>query len=86
MDAYIKELYDQRNKLAKEGGPDPEEVEKVFTEAMEARARWQAGIFTHMDRIHTEIPTFAENMSEMFIGSMAMEMQKKAFGGGKNKK
>jgi len=86
MDAYIRELYDLRNMLAKEGGPDPEEVENVFTEAMEARARWQAGIFTHMDRIHTEIPTFAENMSEMFIGRKGMEMQKKAFGGGKNKK
>ena len=86
MDSYIRELYDLRNMLAKEGGPDPEEMENVFTEAMEARARWQAGIFTHMDRIHTEIPTFAENMSEMFIGRKAMEMQKKAFGGGKNKK
>jgi len=86
MDAFIRELYDLRNMLAKEGGPDPEEVENVFTEAMEARARWQAGIFTHMDRIHTEIPTFAENMSEMFIGRKGMEMQKKAFGGGKNKK
>ena len=80
MDAYIRELYDLRNMLAKEGGPDPEEVENVFTEAMEARARWQAGIFTHMDRIHTEIPTFAENMSEMFIGRRGMEAQKKIFG------
>ena len=86
IDSYIRELYELRNMLAKEGGPDPEEVEKVFTEAMEARARWQAGIFTHMDRIHTEIPSFAENMSEMFIGRKGMEMQKKAFGGGKNKK
>lgn len=85
MDAYIRELYDLRNMLAKEGGPDPEEVENVFTEAMEARARWQAGIFTHMDRIHTEIPTFAENMSEMFIGRRGMEAQKKIFGKDKKK-
>ncbi len=80
MDAYIRELYDLRNMLAKEGGPDPEAVKDVFTEAMEARARWQAGIFTHMDRIHTEIPSFAENMSEMFIGRRGVEAQKKIFG------
>ena len=80
MDSYIREFYDLRNMLAKEGGPDPEAVEQVFKEAMEARARWQAGIFTKMDRIHTEIPTFAENMSEMFIGRRGMEAQKKIFG------
>ncbi len=85
MDSYIRELYDLRNLLAKEGGPDPEAVEKVFTEAMEARARWQAGIFTTMDRIHTEIPSFAEHMSEMFIGRRGVEAQKKIFGKDKKK-
>jgi len=85
MDSYIRELYDLRNLLAKEGGPDPEAVEKVFTEAMEARARWQAGIFTTMDRTHTEIPSFAENMSEMFIGRRGVEAQKKIFGKDKKK-
>ncbi len=85
MDSYIRELYDLRNLLAKEGGPDPEAVEKVFTEAMEARARWQAGIFTTMDRIHTEIPSFAENMSEASIGRQGVEAQKKIFGKDKKK-
>ncbi len=80
MDSYIRELYDLRNMLAQEGGPDPDALEHVFTEAMEARARWQAGIFTKMDRIHTEIPSFAENMSEMFIGRRGVEAQKKIFG------
>ena len=80
MDSYIRELYNLRNLLAQDGGPDPDAVEHVFTEAMEARARWQAGIFTNMDRIHTEIPSFAENMSEMFIGRRGVEVQKKIFG------
>ena len=81
MDAYIRELYDLRNMLAKEGGPDPEVVEDVFTEAMNARARWQAGIFTTIDRVTSDIPSFSESMSEMFIGRRAMEMQKKVFSG-----
>jgi len=84
MDSYIRELYDLRNMLAREGGPDPEAVEEVFTEAMNARARWNAGIFTTVDRATTDIPSFSESMSEMFIGRRAMEMQKKVLGGLKN--
>ena len=81
MDSYIRELYDLRNMLAKEGGPDPEVVEGVFTEAMNARARWGAGILTTVDRVTSDIPTFGESMSEMFIGRRGMEMQKKIFSG-----
>ena len=82
MDAYIREMYDLRNMLANENGPDPEAVHQVFVDAMEARARWQAGIVTTLDRISgpsTEIPTFAETMGEMFIGRRGMEAQKNLF-------
>ena len=82
MDAYIREIYDLRHMLANENGPDPEAVHQVFVDAMEARARWQAGIVTTLDRISgpsTEIPTFAETMGEMFIGRRGMEAQKKLF-------
>ena len=86
MDAYIKELYDLRNMLAAENGPDPDAVQQVFSDAMDARARWQAGIFTTYDRgSATEIPSFGESMSEMFIGRKAMEAQRKIFGGRKNR-
>jgi len=81
IDAYIRELYDLRNMLAKEGGPDPETMESVFTEALDARARWTAGIYTTMDRLATDIPSFGESIGEMFMGRRAMEMQKKVFGG-----
>lgn len=87
MDSYIRELYDLRNLLATEDGPDPNAVQQVFTDAMEARARWQAGIFTTRDRVSgpsTEIPSFAENMGEMFMGRKGMEAQKKFLGGLKN--
>ena len=82
MDAYIREMYDLRNMLANENGPDPEAVHQVFVDAMEARDRWQAGIVTTLDRISgpsTEIPTFAETMGEMFIGRRGMEALKKLF-------
>ena len=81
MDSYIRELYELRNMLAKEGGPDPDAVHEVFEEAMHARARWKAGILTKIDRVTSDIPSFAESMSEMFIGRRGMEAQKKIFGG-----
>ena len=59
----------------------------MFVDAMEARARWQAGIFTTLDRVSgpsTEIPTFAETMGEMFMGRRVMDAQKKMFSGLKN--
>ena len=87
MDAYIREMYEIRNLLANENGPDPDAVHKVFVNAMEARARWQAGIVTTLDRVSgpsTEIPTFAESMGEMFIGRRGVEAQKKLFGKSKN--
>ena len=86
IDAYIRELYGLRNMLAGEDGPDPDAVHQVFVEAMEARARWQAGIFTTRDQFGPEIPSFSENMGEMFVGRRAMEAQKKILGGLKGDK
>lgn len=84
MDAYIRELYDLRNMLANENGPDPETVHQVFVDAMDARARWNAGIFSTIDRLggpSSEIPTFAESMGEMLVGRRGIEAQKKILGG-----
>ena len=80
MDSYIRELYELRNMLAKEGGPDPDAVHEVFEEAMNARARWKAGILTKIDRVTSDIPSFAESMGEVFMGRRGMEAQKKFFG------
>ena len=80
MDSYIRELYELRNMLAKEGGPDPDALHDVFEEAMNARARWKAGILTKIDRVTSDIPSFAESMGEVFMGRRGMEAQKKFFG------
>ena len=84
IDAYIRELYGLRNMLAGDDGPDPDAVQQVFVDAMGARARWQAGIFTTRDNLSPEVPSFAENMGEMFVGRRGMEAQKKLFGGKKD--
>ena len=87
IDTYIRELYDLRNMLTKEGVPDPDVIQNMFTEAMNSRSRWQAGIFSTIDRIHgpsPDIPTFAESMGEMFVGRRGIDAQKKILQGLKN--
>ena len=88
IDSMIRELYDIRNVLNAEGGPDSDAVHQVFAEASEARARWLAGAVTSKSRqasAASAIPSFAEGMGEMFAGRRIMEAQKKMFGGLRDK-
>ena len=83
IDSMIRELYDIRNVLNAEGGPDSDAVHQFFADASEARARWMAGAVVSKSRqasSASSIPTFAESMGEMFAGRKVMEAQKKLFG------
>jgi prephenate dehydrogenase len=80
IDAFIAELSQLRRLLDREGGPDPDAVQTVFQQAFDARARWlsgQVGAQSRQYNSHTEIPTFAEGMGQMFAGRKAIELQKK---------
>ena len=85
IDAFIKELYEFRNILADEAGPDSEKVKKVFDDVADARAQWLAGQATVRARLankqREELPTFAESMGEMFMGRKLLQANKKIFGG-----
>ncbi|MCI0799868.1 MAG: prephenate dehydrogenase/arogenate dehydrogenase family protein [Chloroflexi bacterium] len=84
IDSMIRELYDIRNVLNAEGGPDSDAVHQFFSDASEARARWMAGAVVSKGRqasAGSEIPSFAESMGEMFAGRRVMEAQKKMFSG-----
>ena len=85
IDAFIKELYEFRNILADEAGPDSEKVKKVFDDVADARAQWLAGQATVRARLanrqREEMPTFAESMGEMFMGRKLLQANKKIFGG-----
>ena len=87
IDAFIRELYDVRKLLDDGEGPIKAEVHQVFQQASDARARWLAGLVTPAARQQTnraEIPTFAENMGQMFLGQKGMEMQRRLLKDGKN--
>ncbi|CAI8039398.1 Prephenate dehydrogenase [Geodia barretti] len=71
IDSFIRELYEIRNILKDESGPDPAEVERLFETAHDERARWLSGSVTpgsQAQRSSPEIPTFGESMGEMFLG------------------
>ena len=87
IDSFIRELYEIRNMLNNEPGPDPQAVEQVFDRAHEERDRWLSGSITPGSRSQhsgPEIPSFSESMGEMFIGRKGMEAQRRFFRGDKD--
>lgn len=84
IDAFIRELYEVRKTLDGQAGPQGEAIQQLFEQASEARARWLAGGVTHQTREgrpDSEMPTFAENMGQLFVGKKVMDAQKRFFKG-----
>ena len=84
IDSYIRELYDIRNLLNNEDGPDSQAVEELFENASVERARWMAGSVAppgRREREAPDIPGFGESMGEMLLGRKGMEAQRRLFGG-----
>jgi prephenate dehydrogenase len=71
IDAFIQELTDFREKIAKR---DPD-IENIFTQAMEYRDRWLAKRLED-NEMPVEIPTSSENIAAMFVGSRMASMMK----------
>ena len=89
IDSFIRELYQIRNLLNDESGPDPEAVEGLFERASDERDRWLSGAITpgrQAVRSGSEIPNFSESMGEMFLGSKGMEAQRRLLGGKDNER
>ncbi len=87
IDSFIRELYEIRNVLKDESGPDPQAVEEIFSSAHEERARWMAGAITPGSRAQRqapEIPSFTDSMGQMFMGNKLMEAQRRMFRGEKD--
>ena len=82
IDAFIRELHKVRQLLDNGDGPNEEEVHRVFEQAFVARAALMSGAMNPLSRhlgTHSEIPSFAESMGEMFVGRRAIQAQKKFF-------
>jgi prephenate dehydrogenase len=87
IDSFIRELYEIRNLLNTEEGPNATAVHQVFEHASIERARWMAGTVNPGVRTpapDSEIPSFGESMQEMLIGRKGVEAQRRFFRGLKN--
>ena len=85
IDAYIRELYQVRQMLTDENGPDVDAVQGVFEQAAEARARWLAGAVTPMSSQlmpQADIPSFTEGVGTMFMGTGGMNAARRMMRGG----
>lgn len=82
IDAFIREMYEVRKMLDGQAGPQGEAIQQMFEQASEARARWLAGGVTmgaRESQSDSEMPTFAENMGQLFVGKKVMDAQKRFF-------
>ena len=87
IDSFIREMYEIRNLLKDESGPDAAAVGELFEHAAEERNRWMAGVITpgsKSQRKGPEIPSFSESMGEMLLGSKGMEAQRRFFRSGRD--
>ena len=88
IDSFIRELYEFRKVLDTNEELDGEAIKTFFDDAFVARSKWMAGEVNSEARnfnANRELPTFAESMSEMFMGRKAIEATKKiqsVWGGG----
>ncbi len=88
IDAFIRELYAVRQLLADGENLDATALLGLFVRARESRARWLAGDYGSRSRQyspHQELPTFAENMGEMFVGRKLLDAQRRLFRGSQDK-
>jgi prephenate dehydrogenase len=86
IDAFIRELHEVREMLDGQNGQldgqQGEAIQQMFEQASEARARWLTGGVTQRAREghpDSEMPTFAENMGQLFVGKKVMDAQKRLF-------
>ncbi|PKB79884.1 MAG: hypothetical protein BZY88_10870 [SAR202 cluster bacterium Io17-Chloro-G9] len=80
IDSYIRELYQVRQMLTGEDGPDVDGIQEFFEQAAVARARWLAGEVTPMSSQpspQADAPSFSESMGTMFMGTRGLDAAKR---------
>jgi len=86
IDSFIRELYKVRQLLSDSENLDQAAILDLFVKARDERGRWLAGDFGPQARQynpHTELPTFAQSMGDMFVGRRLQDVQRRLFRGGR---
>ena len=87
IDSFIRELYKVRQLLSDSENLDQSAILDLFVKARDERNRWLAGEFGPQARQynpHTELPTFAQSMGDMFVGRRLQDVQRRLFRGGRD--
>ena len=87
IDTFIRELYKIRQLLADSENLDTEAILDILVKARDDRARWLAGDYGAQSRQynpHSELPTFAQSMGDMFVGRRLMDAQRRMFRGNRD--
>ena len=88
IDACINELYGIRKVLIGDADGKPKVLEKVFSQAIEARNRWLAGVVgpgTGSALAEADIPSTTESMVEFFAGRSEARRRLLGWGGGRDR-
>ena len=90
IDSFIKELYEVRQLLNAQPGPDSDSVHDLFEKAFVARSLWKAGEVNQAASGHQsqiDVPSLSESVGDFFGGGLArraIQSQKKFIGGDKD--
>ena len=87
IDTFIRELYGIRQLLADSDNLDSQAILDTFVEASKGRAQWMSGEYGPMARQynpHSELPTFAQSMGDMFVGRRLLDAQRRLFRGSRD--
>ena len=87
LDSFIRELYGIRQLLADSENLDSQAILDLFIKASNERARWLAGDYGASARQynpHSELPTFAQSMGDMFVGRRLFDAQRRLFRGSRD--
>lgn len=85
IDSFIRELYRIRQLMADSDDVDTQAILDLFINARDERGKWLAGQYGPSARQynpHSELPTFAQSMGDMFVGRRLLDAQRRLFRGG----
>ena len=80
IDAFIRELYEIREHVSHSVDGDSAAIEQVFNDALFHREQWLAGKATlgaPSRESVADVPSFSQNMGQLFLGRKVMDAQKR---------
>ena len=88
IDAFIKEMYEIRKRVASSEDGSAADLGRMFEEALHRREQWLAGKAGPRSRTQprsTPLPSFSDSVGEFFLGSRLLDAQRRMIQGWRGK-